>query len=57
MANCKHFAAYSLEETEDGVQRNQFNSVVDDLDMRETELRPFEACVTMANVQSVMSGY
>jgi hypothetical protein len=31
--------------------------VVDDLDMRETELRPFEACVTMANVQSVMSGY
>jgi beta-glucosidase len=57
VANCKHFAAYSLEETEDGVQRDAYDSVADDLDMRETYLRAFEACVTQANVQSVMSGY
>ena len=43
-ATCKHWYAYSLEDS-DGKTRHDFNAVVSDRDLAETYLVPFQACV------------
>ena len=54
-ATCKHFYAYSLEDS-DGFTRHDFDAVVSERDLRETYLVPFSACAA-AGVASVMCSY
>ena len=54
-ATCKHFYAYSLEDS-DGFTRHDFDAVVSERDLRETYLVPFSARVA-AGVASVMCSY
>ncbi len=55
-ADCKHFAAYDLENW-NGTDRHHFNAIVSDQDLVETHLPPFETCVRDARVASVMCSY
>nr|QOL01198.1 putative extracellular protein TR9_010 [Trebouxia lynnae] len=55
-ATCKHFAAYSLENS-DGYSRLSFNASVSQRDAVDTYLPAFEACVTEGHAQSVMCSY
>lgn len=55
-ANCKHFAAYDLENWH-GVIRHQFNAIVDFHDLSEFYLPGFQTCVRDAKVASVMCSY
>lgn len=54
-ATCKHFYAYSLENS-DGYTRHDFNAVVSKRDLAETYLVPFKACVA-ADVEQIMCSY
>src|ERR1700761_6302264 len=55
-ADCKHFAAYDLENWEGNV-RFGFNAVVSQQDLVEYYLPPFQSCVRDANAASVMCSY
>ena len=55
-ADCKHYAAYDLENWE-GVIRQSFNAVVTQQDLAEYYLAPFQTCVRDAKVASVMCSY
>ena len=56
VANCKHFVAYDMEDS-DGTDRFHFDAQVSPQDMAETFLPPFEACVKNARVSAVMCSY
>jgi beta-D-xylosidase 4 len=56
IADCKHFAAYDLEDWKDH-PRYGFNAVVTRQDLAEYYLPPFQACVRDAKVASVMCSY
>eukprot|EP00045_Choanoeca_perplexa_P017535 m.256312 g.256312 ORF g.256312 m.256312 type:complete len:928 (+) comp17563_c0_seq3:1517-4300(+) len=53
---CKHLAAYSLEKSQ-GVDRHHFNAVVSRLDLYDTYLPAFRACVELGRAQQVMCSY
>lgn len=56
VADCKHFAAYDLDNWE-GIQRYGFNAEVSQQDLSEYYLPPFQRCVRDAKVGSVMCSY
>ncbi|KAF9484016.1 glycoside hydrolase family 3 protein [Pholiota conissans] len=56
IADCKHFAAYDLENW-NGNNRVSFNAVVTPQDLSEFYLPPFQSCVRDAKVASVMCSY
>ncbi|KAJ7244081.1 beta-xylosidase [Mycena rebaudengoi] len=56
MADCKHFAAYDLENG-GGVSRHSFNAIVTQQELSEYYLPPFQTCVRDAKVMSVMCSY
>jgi beta-D-xylosidase 4 len=55
-ADCKHYAAYDLENW-NGTDRHHFNAIVSDQDLLETYLPPFESCIRDARVASIMCSY
>jgi len=55
-ADCKHYAAYDLENW-NGTDRFHFDARVSDLDLIETYLPPFESCIRDAKVASIMCSY
>ena len=55
-ADCKHYAAYDLE-IWNGTDRRHFNAIVNDQDLVETYLSPFETCIRDAKVASIMCSY
>ncbi len=55
-ADCKHYAAYDLENW-NGTKRVQFDARVSDQDLLETYLSPFETCIRDARVASIMCSY
>lgn len=55
-ACAKHAFAYSLDNWE-GINRYDFNAIVDPIDFEETYLPAFKAAVTLANVSTVMCSY
>jgi beta-D-xylosidase 4 len=55
-ADCKHYAAYDLEDWEGNI-RTSFNAVVTQQDLSEFYLPPFQSCVRDAKVASVMCSY
>jgi beta-glucosidase-like glycosyl hydrolase len=56
VATCKHYDAYDLENS-DGTDRHHFNAIVNDQDLVETYLPPFESCIRDARVASIMCSY
>lgn len=56
VADCKHFAAYDIENWEGNV-RYGFNAVVSQQDLSEYYTPPFQTCVRDAKVGSVMCSY
>lgn len=56
VADCKHFAAYDLENW-DNVTRFEFNAIVSDQDLQESLLPAFESCIRDAHVGSIMCSY
>jgi beta-D-xylosidase 4 len=56
VADCKHFAAYDLENW-NGNSRKSFNAIVTPQDLSEFYLPPFQSCVRDAKVASVMCSY
>lgn len=56
IADCKHFAAYDLEDW-NGNNRMSFNAIVTTQDLSEFYLPPFQSCVRDAKVASVMCSY
>ncbi|KAI0778756.1 glycoside hydrolase family 3 protein [Trametes elegans] len=56
VADCKHYAAYDLDNWE-GVVRYGFNAVVSQQDLSEFYLPSFQTCVRDAKVASVMCSY
>lgn len=55
-ADCKHYAAYDLENWW-GHDRFHFDAIVSDQDMFETYLAPFETCIRDARVASIMCSF
>ncbi|CAM4929077.1 unnamed protein product [Rotaria socialis] len=55
-ANCKHFAAYDLDQW-NGTDRFHFNALVSDQDLVETYLPPFETCIRDVHVASIMCSF
>ena len=55
-ADCKHYAAYDLENWW-GHDRFHFDAIVSDQDMYETYLAPFETCLRDAKVASIMCSF
>ena len=55
-ANCKHFAAYDLENW-NGTDRFHFDARVSDQDLVETHLPAFETCIRDAKGASIMCSY
>jgi xylan 1,4-beta-xylosidase len=55
-ADCKHFAAYDLEDWEGNI-RTAFDAKVTAQDLSEFYLPPFQSCVRDAKVASVMCSY
>jgi len=55
-ANCKHFAAYDLDNW-NGIDRIYFNAIVSNQDLIETYLPPFESCIRDAKSASIMCSY
>jgi beta-D-xylosidase 4 len=55
-ADCKHFAAYDLENWE-GINRNEFDAKVSLQDLSEYYLPSFQSCVRDAKVASVMCSF
>ncbi|CDO73054.1 Glycoside Hydrolase Family 3 protein [Trametes cinnabarina] len=56
VADCKHFAAYDMDNWEGNV-RYGFNAIVTQQDLSEFYLVPFQTCVRDAKVASVMCSY
>jgi beta-D-xylosidase 4 len=56
VATCKHFAAYSLEKW-NGIERYEFDAIVDQQDLEETYLPAFKACVVEGKARSIMCAY
>ncbi|KAI0828925.1 glycoside hydrolase family 3 protein [Trametes gibbosa] len=56
VADCKHFAAYDMDNWE-GIVRYGFNAVVSQQDLSDYYLPPFQTCVRDAKVASVMCSY
>ena len=56
VADCKHYAAYDLENW-GGVDRVHFDAIVSDQDMAESYLPAFETCIRDAKVASIMCSY
>ncbi|OSD03373.1 glycoside hydrolase family 3 protein [Trametes coccinea BRFM310] len=56
VADCKHFAAYDMDNWEGNV-RYGFNAIVSQQDLSEFYLVPFQSCVRDAKVGSVMCSY
>ncbi|KAF9468809.1 beta-xylosidase [Collybia nuda] len=56
IADCKHYAAYDLENWEGNI-RNSFDAKVTLQDLSEYYLPPFQSCVRDAKVASVMCSY
>ncbi|CAF1107156.1 unnamed protein product [Adineta steineri] len=55
-ADCKHYAAYDLEDW-NGTDRYHFDARVSDQDLIETYMPPFETCIRDAKVASIMCSY
>ncbi|CAF3378305.1 unnamed protein product [Rotaria sp. Silwood1] len=55
-ADCKHYAAYDLEDW-NGTDRFHFDARVSDQDLIETYLPPFETCIRDAKVASIMCSF
>ena len=55
-ADCKHYAAYDLENW-NGTDRYHFDAIVSDQDLLETYMPPFETCIRDAKVASIMCSY
>ncbi|KAF8321393.1 glycoside hydrolase family 3 protein [Cantharellus anzutake] len=55
-ADCKHFAAYDLEDW-GGINRFNFDAIVTQQDLAEYYSPPFQSCVRDAKVASVMCSY
>ncbi|GJJ07765.1 hypothetical protein Clacol_001970 [Clathrus columnatus] len=55
-ADCKHFAAYDLENW-NGLNRMSYNAIVSTQDLAEYYLPQFQSCVRDAKVASVMCSY
>jgi beta-D-xylosidase 4 len=55
-ANCKHYVAYDLENS-DGVNRFHFDAKVTDQDLVETYLPPFETCIRDSRGASIMCSF
>ena len=55
-ADCKHFAGYDLENW-NGYDRSSYNANISALDLVESYLPSFEACVNDAHVASMMCSY
>eukprot|EP01084_Bolivina_argentea_P283733 486024_1 len=55
-ASCKHFADYSMEDS-DGVNRHNFNAIVNEYDQNDTYLVAFKYCVVSGNASSIMCSY
>ncbi|KAF8583909.1 glycoside hydrolase family 3 protein [Ramaria rubella] len=55
-ADCKHFAAYDLEDWEGNI-RTAYNAIVSTQDLSEFYLPSFQSCVRDAKVASVMCSY
>ncbi|KAH0908927.1 hypothetical protein HID58_032248 [Brassica napus] len=55
-ACCKHYTAYDVDNWK-GVERYNFNAVVNQQDMDDTYQPPFKSCVVDGNVASVMCSY
>ena len=55
-ADCKHYAAYDLENW-NGTDRFHFDARVSDQDLIETYMPPFESCIRDAKVASIMCSY
>ncbi|KAK2798989.1 hypothetical protein FQN51_007217 [Onygenales sp. PD_10] len=56
-ACCKHYTAYDLEGTMDGVNRHNFDALVTPRDMTDYYMPPFKTCVRDSNVASIMCSY
>ncbi|KAJ7680539.1 glycoside hydrolase family 3 protein [Mycena polygramma] len=56
IADCKHFAAYDMDDW-DGIIQRQFNAIVTTQELSEYYLQPFQSCVRDAKVMSVMCSY
>ena len=56
VATCKHFAAYDLESW-DGNSRDEFDAIVNQQDLVEYYLQPFQQCARDSNVGSIMCSY
>ncbi|KAF9255300.1 glycoside hydrolase family 3 protein [Marasmius fiardii PR-910] len=57
IADCKHWAAYDIETTPEGIDRHRFNALVTQQDLAEYYSPPFQSCVRDAKVASVMCSY
>jgi len=55
-ACCKHYAAYSLEDS-DGIDRFHFNGIVTDQDWADTYLPAFQTCVERGKASAIMCAY
>ncbi|KAJ6594119.1 glycoside hydrolase family 3 protein [Mycena capillaripes] len=56
IADCKHFAAYDMDDW-GGIIQRQFNAIVTTQELSEYYLQPFQSCVRDAKVMSVMCSY
>ncbi|KAF9262901.1 beta-xylosidase [Marasmius fiardii PR-910] len=57
MADCKHWAAYDLEDTPSGITRHTFDAQVSQQDLAEYYSPPFQSCIRDAKVGSIMCSY
>ncbi|EDQ91027.1 uncharacterized protein MONBRDRAFT_15548 [Monosiga brevicollis MX1] len=55
--SCKHLFAYSFEGYNNTLTRHSFNAVIDELDIHDTYLPAFRACVELGHVQQIMCSY
>ncbi|KAJ7828253.1 glycoside hydrolase family 3 protein [Mycena olivaceomarginata] len=56
IADCKHFAAYDMDDW-GGIIQRQFDAIVTTQELSEYYLQPFQSCVRDAKVMSVMCSY
>ncbi|CEM00660.1 unnamed protein product [Vitrella brassicaformis CCMP3155] len=55
-ATCKHYTAYDMDSW-NGTDRHHYDAIVHPIDLAETFLPPFQACVEVADAQSIMCAY
>ncbi|KAJ6587125.1 glycoside hydrolase family 3 protein [Mycena vulgaris] len=56
IADCKHFAAYDMDDW-GGIIQREFDAIVTTQELSEYYLQPFQSCVRDAKVMSVMCSY